>query len=35
MADSIEQLAEIIKDYARKYRKVNERVVDLEVKIFG
>lgn len=35
MAESIESLAEIIKDYARKYRKVNERVGDIEVKIFG
>jgi hypothetical protein len=35
MAESIEQLAEIIKDYARKHRKVNDRVSDLEVKMFG
>jgi hypothetical protein len=35
MAQGIEELAEIIKDYARKYRKFNERLSDLEVKIFG
>ena len=35
MADSIEQLAEIIKDYARKNRKLNERLGDVEVKLFG
>ena len=35
MAESIESLAEIIKDYARKNRKVNERLGDVEVKLFG
>jgi len=34
-AESIEQLGEIIKDYARKQRKNNERLSDLEVKLFG
>ena len=35
MAQSIEELASIIKDYARKYRKFNERLGDVEVKLFG
>ena len=35
MSESIESLADIIKDYARKYRRVTERVGDVEVKLFG
>ncbi len=35
MADSIEQLAEIVKDYARKNRRLNDRVADVETKLFG
>lgn len=35
LSESIEQLAEIIKDYARKYRKLNERTGDIESKLFG
>lgn len=35
MAESIEQLAEIIKDCARKNRKLNDRLGDVEVKLFG
>lgn len=35
MADSVEQLAEIIKDYARKSRRLGERVGEVELKIFG
>jgi hypothetical protein len=35
MSESIESLAEIIKDYARKYRKLNERTGDIETKLFG
>jgi len=35
MAESIEQLAEIIKDYARKNRRLNDRLSDVETKLFG
>lgn len=35
MADSIESLAEIIKDCSRKHRKLNDRLGDVEVKLFG
>jgi hypothetical protein len=35
MSESIESLAEIIKDYARKYRKLTERTGDIETKLFG
>ena len=35
MSESIESLADIIKDYARKYRRLTERVGDVEVKLFG
>jgi len=35
MADSIESLAEIIKDQAKKFRRQNDRLSDLEVKMFG
>jgi hypothetical protein len=35
MTESIESLADIIKDYARKYRRLNDRMSDVEVKLFG
>ena len=35
MAESVEELATIIKDYAKKNRKVTERIGDIEQKIFG
>ena len=35
VAESIEELASIIKDYAKKNRKLNDRVQDLEMKVFG
>ncbi len=35
MAESVEELAVIIKEQAKKTRKVSERVGDLESRIFG
>ena len=35
MAESVEELAAIIKDYAKRHKKLNERLVDLETKVFG
>jgi hypothetical protein len=35
MAESVEQLAEIMKDQSRKHRKLNDRMADVEVKLFG
>ena len=35
MAESIEQLGEIIKEQSRKWRKFNDRLGDCEVKLFG
>jgi uncharacterized protein Yka (UPF0111/DUF47 family) len=35
MAESVEELATIIKDYAKKNKKFNDRISDLETKIFG
>jgi len=35
LTDGIEQIGGLIKDYAKKQRKNNERISDLEVKIFG
>jgi len=35
VADSIEQLGEIIKEYAKKQRKFSSRLSDVEVKLFG
>lgn len=35
MAESVEQLGSLIKDYSRKLRKHNDRLGDLEVKMFG
>ena len=35
MAESVEELAAIIKDYARKNRKLNDRVADIESKVLG
>ena len=35
MADSVEQLGKIIKEYAKKNRRTVERVGDLEMKVFG
>lgn len=35
MADSVEQLAEILKEQARKQRRINDRVGEIESKIFG
>lgn len=30
MAESVEELAAIIKDYAKKHRKLHDRIADLE-----
>jgi len=35
MAESVEELATIIKDYAKKNRKMADRVGDLEQRLFG
>ena len=35
MAESVEELANIIKDYAKKNRKMNDRLGDLEARVFG
>jgi hypothetical protein len=35
MAESVEELATIIKDYAKKNRKMNDRLGDLEARVFG
>lgn len=35
MAESVEELAKIIKDYARKHRKMTDRVGDIEARLFG
>jgi hypothetical protein len=35
MAESVEELAKIIKDYAKKHRKLGDRVSEVEVKVFG
>ncbi len=35
MAESVEELAKIIKDYAKKNRKMGDRVSDLESRLFG
>lgn len=35
VGESVEELAEILKDYARKQRKVSERLGDVETKLFG
>ena len=35
MAESVEELATIIKDYAKKNRKINDRLGDLEARVFG
>jgi hypothetical protein len=32
MAESVEELAAIIKDYAKRHRKLHERIADLEAK---
>ena len=32
MAESVEELAAIIKDYAKKHRKLHDRIADLESK---
>lgn len=32
MAESVEELASIIKDYAKRHRKLNDRISDLETK---
>lgn len=31
----MEELAAIIKDYAKRHKKLNDRLVDLETKVFG
>lgn len=35
MAESIEQLGGLIKDYAKRNRKFNDRLNDVESKLFG
>lgn len=35
MADSIEQLGDIIKEYSKKQRKYNDRLNECEMKLFG
>ncbi len=35
MAESVEELAKIIKEYAKKNRKLSERVGDIETRLFG
>jgi len=35
MAESVEELASIIKDYAKKHKKLSDRLVDLESKVNG
>ena len=35
VTESVEQLGEIIKDYARRQRKIDGRIADVEVKVFG
>lgn len=35
MAESVEELATIIKDYAKKNRKMNDRLGNLEARVFG
>ena len=35
MAESVEELATIIKEYAKKNKRFNDRISDLEIKIYG
>lgn len=35
MSESVEELATIIKDYAKRHRRLNDRIADLETKVFG
>jgi len=35
MAESVDELAQIIKDYAKRHRKVSDRVAALESRVFG
>ena len=35
MAESVEHMAEILKEQARKQRRINDRVGEIETKLFG
>ena len=35
LAESITELGEIIKEYANKYKKLNDRMISVEYKVFG
>jgi len=35
LAESITELGEIIKEYANKYKKLNDRMIQVEYKLFG
>ena len=35
VTESVEQLGEIIKDYAKRQKKIDGRISDVEVKVFG
>ena len=35
VTESVEQLGEIIKDYAKKQKKIDNRISEVEIKVFG
>ena len=35
VTESVEQLGEIIKDYAKKQKRIDTRIGEVEIKVFG